>query len=324
MSIVGVDRVTYGVEDIASCKRFFADWGLKLVRETPDALDFECINGAEIQVRRKEDPSLPDAIEPGPTVREVVWGVDSETDLDRLRTSLKGSPGFSDAGGTVACTDPNGLALRFRVTRKHKVDVQGTPSNVYGAPPQRVDKASPIYERGEPVDIGHVVFFTPVLDEVEAFYTGKLGFVPSDRYVGRSLFMRCDAYGGHHDILFVKLPTGKRGLNHVAFSVRDIHEVFGGGLHISRCGWDTDIGPGRHPISSAYFWYFKCPAGGNIEYYADEDQLTPAWKPREVETKPENFAEWAVMGGIDGNSRRQKSGPASEANAVAGQAAGRR
>jgi hypothetical protein len=49
--------------------------------------------------------------------------------------------------------------------------------------------------------------------------------------------------------------------------------------------------------------------------------LTPAWKPRDMEFKPENFAEWAILGGIDGNTRRQKSGPVSEAHAMAGQAA---
>ncbi len=94
--------------------------------------------------------------------------------------------------------------------------------------------------------------------------------------------------------------TSKRGLNHVAFTVRDIHEVFGGGMNFSRCGWETDLGPGRHPVSSAYFWYFRCPAGAMTEYYANEDQLTPAWKARDMEFKPENFAEWAIAGGLDG------------------------
>jgi len=100
-----------------------------------------------------------------------------------------------------------------------------------------------------------------------------------------------------------QLPSGKRGINHVAFTVRDIHEVFGGGLHFSRKGWETQLGPGRHPVSSAYFWYFKNPAGGLIEYYADEDQLTAEWQPREFEPGPTVFAEWAVDGGLDGNTR---------------------
>jgi hypothetical protein len=98
----------------------------------------------------------------------------------------------------------------------------------------------------------------------------------------------------------------------VAFAVRDIYEVFGGGLHVSRQGWTTEIGPGRHPVSSALFWYVKCPAGGLAEYYADEDHVTPAWQPRELVPSPENFAEWAVTGGIDGHTRRQSGGPAAE------------
>jgi hypothetical protein len=134
----------------------------------------------------------------------------------------------------------------------------------------------------------------------------------SDRYPGRGAFLRCAPHGGHHDLFLLALPNGKRGLNHVAFTVRDIHEVFGGGMHISRCGWDTQLGPGRHPVSSAYFWYFQNPAGALVEYYADEDQLTPEWQPRDFEPGPTVFAEWAIDGGIDGNTRRQKSAKAPE------------
>jgi catechol-2,3-dioxygenase len=197
------------------------------------------------------------------------------------------------------------------VTRKRALDVHGSPSNVWGQT-LRVNQPSPIYERAEPVEVGHVVFFTNKLAEQEKFYQELLGFEMSDRYPGRGAFMRCAPHGGHHDIFLLALPNGKRGLNHVAFTVRDIHEVFGGGMHISRCGWDTQLGPGRHPVSSAYFWYFQNPAGGLIEYYADEDQLTPEWQPRDFEPGPTVFAEWAIDGGIDGNTRRQKNAKAPE------------
>src|SRR5256885_12681472 len=36
------------------------------------------------------------------------------------------------------------------------------------------------------------------------------------------------------------------------------------------------------------------------------DQLTADWQPREFEPGPTVFAEWAIDGGIDGNTRRQK------------------
>ncbi|RCI71996.1 VOC family protein, partial [Pseudomonas aeruginosa] len=151
------------------------------------------------------------------------------------------------------------------------------------------------------------VFFVKDVNACERFYRERFGFVCSDRYPNRGAFLRCAEEGGHHDLFMLQLPQPRAGLNHVAFTVRDIHEVFGGGMHIARCGWDTEIGPGRHPVSSAYFWYFRNPAGALVEYYADEDQLTGEWQAREFEPGPTVFAEWAIAGGLDGNTRRQKS-----------------
>jgi catechol 2,3-dioxygenase-like lactoylglutathione lyase family enzyme len=292
MSIEGIDRITYGVEDLAACRRFFLDWGLKLAREDGNGPEFESLNGCEVFVRRADDPSLPPAVEPGSTLREVIWGVESEADL----TVLRGVPAI----------DPNGIGLGFRVSRKRPVSVEGTPANVWGHA-ARIDTPSPVYDRAEPVEVGHVVFFTDKLAEMTSFYE-KIGFHVSDRYPGRGVFLRCAARGGHHDLFLLQLPDGKRGLNHVAFTVRDLHEVIGGGLAMARNGWETQLGPGRHPISSALFWYFKSPAGGLAEYFADEDVLTENWQPRDFTPSAEMFAEWAVAGGIDGNTRRQKQG----------------
>ena len=310
MSILGIDQITYGASDLGTCRRFFADWGLKLVEDDATRLVFESLNGCRIAVA---DPAqltaLPPAFEDGPTLREVVWGVSDEATLRVLRERIAHAPGFSDKGSSIGCTDPNGMAIRFQVSVKRAVDITGARANTWDRR-ERIDQSSPIYERAEPIEVGHVVFFAADLVATEAFYA-SLGFVTSDRYPGRGAFMRCDASGGHHDLFLLKTPDGKRGLNHVAFTVRDIHEVFGGGLHFSRCGWETQLGPGRHPISSAYFWYFRCPAGGLIEYYADEDQLTAAWQARDFEPGPTVFAEWAIDGGIDGKTRRQKGREAS-------------
>lgn len=305
MSIAGIDRITYGVEDIAACRRFFLDWGLRLVREDEKGLDFESLNGCQIWIRLIDDPALMPAFEEGPTLREVIWGMDAAADLGVVRTKLADAPLYRDVGDTVYCRDPNGMGVGFRVTQKRQVDVTGVPSNTWDKA-ARVDMAGKVYERAEPVEVGHVVFFTDALDATTDFYKA-LGFQLSDRYPGRGHFLRCCPRGGHHDLFLLQTPEGRRGLNHIAFTVRDIHEVFGGGLHISRCGWKTQLGPGRHPISSAYFWYFKNPAGALVEYYADEDVLTENWQPRDFEPGPTVFAEWAVAGGLDGNSRRQKS-----------------
>jgi catechol 2,3-dioxygenase-like lactoylglutathione lyase family enzyme len=168
----------------------------------------------------------------------------------------------------------------------------------------RVDERAPVYPKAEPVRIGHAVFFAPDVNAVRDFYQERLGFVLSDAYPDAGYFLRAGEEGAHHDLFVLSTPDGKRGLNHISFVVRDIHEVFGGGMAMDRAGWGTQIGPGRHPVSSAYFWYLHCPAGAVVEYFADEDHCTVAWQARDWVRSPENYAEWAVSGGIDGHSRR--------------------
>ena len=327
--IEGIDAITYCTDGSAKnwdeAKRFFADWGLQSVGpKSPDQSTevqvWETLNGAQVIVHLPDDPRLPPAIEPGPTLREVVWGVRGQEALNSLAEKATRSHetcvisyvnGSKKTVAQVTLTDPHGLQIRFRPSAKRALDVQGAATNPWGNT-QRVDQASPVYERATPVEIGHVVLFSDCLIEAEAFYQ-SLGFVTSDSYPGRGIFMRCSVEGGHHDLFLLQVPNKAKGLNHIAFSVRDIHEVFGGGLHMSRCGWKTQLGPGRHPISSAYFWYFENPCGGLIEYNADEDKLTGNWQPREFTPGPTVFAEWAIDGGLDGHTRRQPQVAASGA-----------
>ena len=304
--ITGIDKVVYGVEDMEACARFFSDWGLAPVGEIGGGVLFETQDGGEVELRSADDPSLPPAFEIGSTLRRLVWGVETEEELRALHDRLAAHvPAEADADG-LGCTDPNGLRLGFRVTRRRNPGVTATPVNVPGGI-GRVDRRSPMYERAEPVEIGHVVLFTPALEASLELYRDVLGFVVSDWYPEAGYFLRTAPEGGHHDLFLITTPDGRCGLNHIAFTVRDIHEVFGGGLNIARCGWRTEVGPGRHPLSSAYFWYVHNPAGGMAEYYADEDWCTAAWEPRAWPRTPENFAEWAIAGGLDGTTRRQAS-----------------
>lgn len=309
MDVLGIDEITYGADDLPKCKQFFLDWGLSLAEESADALVFESLNGCRVIVKKSDDPSLPPAIEEGPTLREVVWGVSSPDVLTKFAKRIEGQPGYVNSGERLGCTDPNGLAVRFQVTKKRDIEIECGKMNTWNEK-NRVNQRSPMYERATPIEVGHVVFFVKDVKACEKFYVDNFGFAASDRYPERGAFLRCAPVGGHHDIFLLQTPKGNAGLNHVAFTVRDIHEVFGGGLHISRQGWTTQLGPGRHPISSAYFWYFQNPAGGLIEYYADEDQLDEHWEPRDFEPGPTVFAEWAIDGGIDGNTRRQRNADA--------------
>lgn len=305
MSLQGIDAVVFGVADMAEAKRFLDDWGVTPVSATTDRLVYRTQDGAEVVVRPKEAADLPPAIEPGNTVREVVWGAANQAELDRTLGSLHGVPGFrTGADGLVRVTDPNGMSLAFRVSQRKPVTVEPTPTNAPGAH-HRVNRRSPIYHQAHPINIGHIVVFANDFAAMRAFYTETLKFAISDEYPGHGVFTRCQKVGEHHNLFILNRP-GKPGINHVAFTVSDIHEVIGGGIAMGKRGWKTEIGPGRHPISSAYFWYFENPLAAPLEYYADEDYCTEDWQPGTFERKPELFAEWAIAGGIDGITRRQR------------------
>lgn len=309
MSILGIDEITFGAQDMARCRQFFLDWGLSLVEENPMRLLFESLNGCRVIVAHSDTPGLPAGVEADPTLREVVWGVASEADMTRYAAAMQSQTDFFRNDERLGCLDPCGLAVRLQVSRKKTLALDCAEINTWSARP-RVNQPSRAYDRAQPIEVGHVVFFVKELEKVSRFYQDTLGFIVSDTYPGRGHFLRCAPRGGHHDLFLLQLPEARNGLNHVAFTVRDVHEVFGGGMHMSRCGWDTELGPGRHPISSAIFWYFVSPAGALVEYYTDEDELTEAWQPREFTPGPTVFAEWAIKGGIDGQTRRQKNAEA--------------
>lgn len=302
MSVTGIDGVTFGVDDFVAAGRFLEDWGLTQSRSEPSALSYVTRDGTEVNVRHRDDPALPRAMQDGPTLREVVWGVADEASLARIARQFQ-SELLPDAQDRLRVADPNGLSHAFQVTKRQPVMADAQDVNGPGVV-RRVDVRAQVYERAHPISIGHVVLFVSDLTAMVDFFVRRLEFVVSDSYPGHAAFLRARTPGSHHDAFILSRP-GRPGLNHVAFTVSNIHEVFGGGLAMSRKGWDTDIGPGRHPISSAYFWYFKSPFGGSLEYYADDDWCTERWQPREFERKPELFAEWAIAGGIDGRTRRQ-------------------
>ncbi len=305
--INGIKTLKFGVEDMAKSEQFVTDFGLEKVDSDIDnALQFSLSNGGHVYVFASDDARLPNAFEAGSTLREITWAVNREMDLQLLAERLQNEPEFSFDGKVIRCQDPNGMSLCFEhAILEVKADDKSALLNQYGHI-HRVNEASPVYQQAKPVAIGHVVFFTPELEKVQAFYEEKLGFYLSDAYNDRGAFLRCAAEGWHHSIFLLKLPhKAAPGLNHVAFVVRDIHEVIGGGLNMNRLQWDSFIGPGRHPISSAYFWYVHSPLGGAFEYYTNDDYLTAQWQPRFHDYSMELFTEWAVDGGIDATSRRQ-------------------
>lgn len=279
MNVTTLDRVIYGVDDLSKAGKFWEDFGLSLRDEGASRLLFAAQDKSTVEVRLSDDTELPVAIESGPTVRESVFGVRSVDDLAALEEELsKDRTVTKDDDGTIHTIDPLGLGLGFRVSRCRPVKAPDPEFNMPGRV-GRLNRRAKFYKSAQPMEMTHVVFMVTDTEVELDFYVNRLGFKVSDSYPGVAYFLRGGASKSHHN-LFLLNPGGKGeklGFHHLAFEVANIHELFGGGLNMTRRGWKTMLGPGRHPISSCYFWYFLNPSGGGAEYDFDSDIVDDDW-----------------------------------------------
>ena len=301
MKITTVDSVTYGVPDLTQAKQFWSDFGLSLEADHERRLLFSAMDASTVEIKLANDPSLPPAIERGPGVREVTFGVETQDDLDAIAAELATDRHVElDREGTLHAQDPLGIAIAFRVSRCRAVTAPDPRFNVPGRT-GRLNARARQYSSARPMEMTHVVFMVPDTAVEVDFYVGRLDFRISDAYPGRGYFLRGGASNNHHN-LFLLNPGGtgaQFGFHHLAFEVANIHELFGGGLNMTRKGWKTMLGPGRHPISSCYFWYFLNPCGGGAEYDFDSDIVNDDWVGGEFEQTPEAFAEWCLAAGME-------------------------
>ena len=293
MTLLGVQSLIYGVDDLDDAARFYDDFGLAAERRGDDGVDYALEDGSTLLLRRKGDSALPPGFSNAPGVREVIWGVDSLAALDGLEASLSSDRKVSrDADGTLHTHDDSGISIGFRVFMRKPLaaitSIENAPGEI-----RRWDMHRRWVKRAQPRCINHVVFGLPDVDGAVDFYTRRLGFVVTDVSRGVGVFMRCNGRHEHHN-LFV-LRSAKVTWDHVAFGLQNIDEVMVGADHMQRRGWKSDVGIGRHRISSAVFYYLDNPAGGKSEYGADTDYVTDHWQPRLWEPR---FGNWHWVGKV--------------------------
>lgn len=290
----GVECVTFAVEDLADACRFAADWGLSYAPSAdPQVKRFRAADGSEVQVVAT-DPSRIEStpIGGGSGLCEIVWGGEDQATLAALADELgRDRRAEMDADGVLHSVDDLGINLAFRIARRLPSPFEATRYNAPGQA-QRINRRAPVYKVATPREISHIAIGVDDAGEAARFYIERLGFIVSDRYANRGLFMRCSADGNHHHVFLMNARVPGTRFNHLAFKVRDIHEVIGGGQHLESLGWKTFAGPGRHTISSACFWYFQSPFGGSWEYAADEDIVTSEWEAQDFAAISHIFSQW--------------------------------
>lgn len=307
MNIIGLDALIFGVDDIQACHDCLRDYGLTPVDANPGGGRFEALDGTAVVIRRADDPDLPPAIGPGPSLRETVYGVASAADLDAIGRELSRDREVTcDAHGVLHSVDDMGFAIAFQVTCRRAFNAPADLSNAPGSAPQR-----PLNQPGITLDmpavprtLSHVVYFVPDAAKAEAFYAERLGFITTDRFIGVGPFMRPAGMDDHHSLFMIQTPPHMKGCEHFTFHMGSGTEVLLAGQRFEQRGWTSFWGPGRHLFGSNWFWYFNSPLGCHIEYDADMDKHDDAWAARQAPMSADNSqlflfdsrAKWAPGG----------------------------
>jgi catechol 2,3-dioxygenase len=133
--------------------------------------------------------------------------------------------------------------------------------------------------------IGHVVLMVQDLEKSVDFYTRVLGFRVSDVYPatmvpGRMVFMRCA--NDHHGVALVggaKAPGNSNELNHMAFEVSTLDEVFRARDHLEAEGVKITYA-GRRRAGCQIAVEFLDPDNHVLEIYWGIDQVGGAGQIR--------------------------------------------
>jgi catechol 2,3-dioxygenase-like lactoylglutathione lyase family enzyme len=288
MTITRIEALCFGVLDLDACIRFFNDAGLQQVEAGAAGATFRTPENQLVHLRMADDPALPPPVEPGPTLREVVWGVDTRDALAAVGAELdKDRPTTLDADGTLRGRDNTGFGIGFAVSSPRAAD-PGTPRkyNVLRSV-NRWNEPVTAYKRARPIRLLHVTLDIPKQGREEAieFYISRLRFRPIDRVLDTGTFMQCEGDAEHHN-LFLCFRPDKAGFNHVALEVRDFDEVMEGGNYMIEQRWQESRVAGRHTLGSNVYRFFRCPAGGRIEFAADMDRMDKSFQTRVWQKNP--------------------------------------
>ncbi|AJE38830.1 VOC family protein [Streptomyces nodosus] len=294
MGIQRIESATYGIDDLDECVRFFEDFGLLLVEKTEEHAVFETLTGQTLHLDSRPGPQLPPPVEPGPTLREVVWGVDTAAELERLVAAVgRDRTVFESVDGVHHCIDETGFGVGLALARPRPVTVVPRPANALGNVTRWNSFLQPI-DRVRPLRMCHVALNIPKRgkDEALAFYLDRLDFRATDVVEPMGVFMQAAGDDDQHTMLLCHRPD-KAGVNHIAYEVPGFDDVVEGGNHMIERGWREARRLGRHTIGSNVFRFLHAPCGGRVEYAADMDRVDASYETRVHGTTPPHHI-WAL------------------------------
>lgn len=308
MNILGPDYIVFGVDDLEAARRYLTDYGLKPVQQTATGGYFEALDGTGVMLRHKSDASLPPSLGTASMLRKMVFGVADAKTLAAVEKELsKDRPVKKLDDGSIETKDDAGFVVAFQVSVRRPIKLEGEAVNAPGAGSHRpVNHIGARQDQEVPLrTLSHVVLFLPDANKAERFYTERLGFRVTDRFVNLGPFLRPQGSLDHHALFFIQTPPHMQGCEHFTFHVGGPTELMLAGSRFVAKGYTSFWGPGRHKLGSNWFWYFNSPLGCHVEYDADMDLHDDSWTPRAVEANADssqlflfvNRDKWSPAGG---------------------------
>lgn len=141
-------------------------------------------------------------------------------------------------------------------------------------------------------EFGHLCLDAPDVHEAYAFWSALFNIKISDWIGDKAALMRFDPV--HHKLAVFQ--GEQPGLCHMNFQVESVDDVMRSWHVLENLGVEIEMGPGRHPQSTAIFLYFKGPEGLTYEYSwgvrrIEDDE---SWRPRTFDPEePDAIDMWA-------------------------------
>jgi 2,3-dihydroxy-p-cumate/2,3-dihydroxybenzoate 3,4-dioxygenase len=135
-------------------------------------------------------------------------------------------------------------------------------------------------------EFGHIGVEAPDVMEMQRFWSRHFNMKVSDWIGDTACLMRFDPV--HHKFAVFRDDTG---LAHINFQVASIDDIMRSWHFLEDNGVEIEMGPGRHPQSTAVFLYFKGPEGITWEYSSGV-RLIPDdmdWQPRYFDPAEPDF-----------------------------------
>ncbi|MDX6744151.1 VOC family protein [Actinocorallia sp. A-T 12471] len=300
MGIQRIESVVYTVDDLAENIRFFTDFGLARVGAGDTRAVFQTLVGQTFVLDTAPDPLLPPALEAVPTIREIVWGVDTPESLAELVARVGvDRPVREDEHGVFHTVDETGFGVGLTLAGPTPTEfTEARVANSWGNV-SRWNSSVTSVGRVRPIRMCHVALNIPKdgREEAVAFYLDRLGFRATDVVKPMGVFMQCEGDDDQHNFLLCHRPD-KAGCNHVSFEVPGFDHVIEGGNHMIERGWREARRLGRHTIGSNVFRFVHAPCGGRVELAADMDRVDASYGTRVHETTPPHHI-WTLRGSRD-------------------------